>query len=60
MRLTGAQVREIAEISDGADITLQKQKGDSLVWVHRLEDDLRLPIGADGKVVPISADDQRM
>lgn len=49
MRLTGDQVRKLAELSDGAAVSVTKKvRGDAEIIVHRLEDGLRVKVDSFG------------
>lgn len=51
MRLTGAQVERIAEISDGAAVVLATPASGLHIIVEREEDGLRVEVGEHGNEV---------
>lgn len=61
MRLTGAQVKAIAEVSDGANVTLSPLSGlpgeRGIIKVHRLEDDLIVRVEGDGTMSTLKGHD---
>ena len=53
MRLTGEQVKVIANISDGANVVVTNFGTYPSVRVHRIEDDLIVNVDTDGAVTTL-------
>lgn len=57
MKLTGTQLGSIWEISDGANVTLHKAKGQTHVDIKRDEDGLVVRVHSDGAVTTLHQPD---
>lgn len=53
MKLTGQQIREIHDISDGTEVTLNRTKGQDHVDVERVEDGLRVRVHPNGSMTTL-------
>jgi hypothetical protein len=59
MKLTGKQIKEIADISDGADVELSEWKNGMSVRVQRLEDNFLVRVYPDGKTVTFAKQQEK-